>query len=347
MKTPSSHPEQQPGSQPNSESWGVVAQEGIQGLGEQVAAGQQVIHDRAELRAMEAGDVTLDPDRHIDRELDIRRHADDLVASGTHTPEEATAFMRGLYDKYDRELAESVRARGERDAASLARFGGRLTAGLGLQEYAGSSLQPGAQVEKAKPSLRERIARGKLGKWLLGGTVLAASAGIAGAVHQTNEANQAKFESTQAQIAPVIKDAMVDVDQQTLDEARLHPEKMRVYTDPNGHMGVTEFRNTTGNVKVVMGNTDGKPDVHKPLYVNYRNNMGSGEGTNGIQIVMTSPEGNQWVDETPGDEFSQGTDGGWAAKSSYEDTTLGEAEVETAQGVAKSSQQAKPYDPYR
>jgi hypothetical protein len=198
---------------------------------------------------------------------------------------------------------------GSARADYLGAFGKRLT--TNLREFGGSSLD-GPQAEKAKPSIRERLSQSKLGKWILAGTVtIAGVAGGAEIVHQVQETNQAEFQATQAQIAPVIHDTMVDIDRQTLDEQRLHPENIRAYVNPAGHMGVTEFRTIAGNVKVLMDNTNDKPDPNKPLYIDYRNNVGM-EGKNGTPIVMTSPKGNEWVDEATSQgatEFGGSTDG--------------------------------------
>jgi hypothetical protein len=138
----------------------------------------------------------------------------------------------------------------------------------------------------------DRLRHSKLGKWALGGAVATGlAAGGVLAAHEVHESNQAEFETTQSQIAPVIKDAMIEINEQTLDEQRTHADNLFVVTNPGGHEDVTKFVTKTRNSEVIMGNTDGKPDPNKPLYISYRNNTGTGEGTNGVHIVMTSPEG--------------------------------------------------------
>ena len=353
MTTPDRFPEQ-PGSRPNPEFSRIAANEGMLGFQDRIEASIQAVRDVAEVGAMTVEDPTLIPDEHIDRELRIRELAADMSRKDGRPLEEAEATVRAMYEEREQELAANLRARGERDAAFLRAYGDRLV--TGLQEYAGSSLTTPRAEESNRHGVFDRLRHSRLGRWMLGGTVVLAGAGAAGvAINQANEASQAEFQATQAEISPVIKDAMVDIDQQTLNEQRIHPDNVLAFPDPDGHMGVTEFRTITGNVKIIMGNTDGKPDPNKPLYVDYRNNVGR-EGKVGTQVLMTSPEGNAWVDEATDKgliEFGGSTDGGWAAMTVHADTTsrgFGDSmpgALEAAQKVAATAHEQKPYDPYR
>jgi hypothetical protein len=115
-------PEQEPGSRPDPAFSRLVAQESLLSLENQVARSQQAVRDAGELTAMAASDVTLDPDKHIDRKLDIQRHAADLVAAGTHTPTEATKYMRDLYEQSDADLAEWTKNKAAQEQITLERL---------------------------------------------------------------------------------------------------------------------------------------------------------------------------------------------------------------------------------
>ncbi|HEV7454397.1 MAG TPA: hypothetical protein VGO07_04000 [Candidatus Saccharimonadales bacterium] len=196
----------------------------------------------------------------------------------------------------------------------------------------------------------------RLGKAVLGTTLaLGAAGGIAEGAHVAHEHHKAQYEATQGQIAPIIENTMVNIDVQTLGQQRSHPDKVTEIDNPDGRSDAVEFINDTHNTVVIMGKTeDGKPDPAKPLFVRYNNNTGTGEGTNGIRVVLTAPGGNKWVDQDPYIGFGGSTEGGWGATVAGRDDTTDRgyannsmpAPLEAAQEIAQTVQEFGPYDTY-
>ncbi|HKU19202.1 MAG TPA: hypothetical protein VJP80_08125 [Candidatus Saccharimonadales bacterium] len=199
-------------------------------------------------------------------------------------------------------------------------------------------------------------AKGRLGRWATAAAIAGVAAGgVTETYNVVHKHNQARYETIQREIAPVIKDTMIKVDQQTLEQQRAHPDDVVEIDNPDGHSDAVKFvNNTTSDTEVVMGVTDGKPDPNKPLFVDYRNNTGTGENTIGIQVIMTAPGGNDWVDKIPHSGFDGTTGHGWgAAVPGQADTTSrgygGDsmpAPLDAAQQIAQTAQQFGPYQPY-
>lgn len=147
----------------------IVAEQGIHDLADQTAAGAQVLRDSGELAAMEAWDISLNSDALIDRELRIKELAADMVANGTHSPEDAEAFVRRTYQEQEEKLARSIQARYNADAAFIENFGGSLAASL--RHYAGISPNAAGNPEKTRRGPLAWLKQSKLGKWALGGLV--------------------------------------------------------------------------------------------------------------------------------------------------------------------------------
>ena len=182
---------------------------------------------------------------------------------------------------------------------------------------------------------------------VIGGGVAA----TAEAAHLVNKQDRAKYEADQKAIAPIIEKTMVGIDNQTLEQYRQHPDTMHRTDNPEGHEGVVEFTNGV-NVWVYMGETDGQPNPNDPVFVQYKNNVGTGEGTNGMEFVLTAPSGNWQVDDL-NRPFGGTTYGGWGAviPGSYDTTDRGYANngpdaATSAQDIADTVDKLGPYDPY-
>lgn len=162
-----------------------------------------------------------------------------------------------------------------------------------------------------------RFARSRLGKLALGGLVFAAATGgatklIGDAMHRS----QVRYEATQGEIAPIIEQSMVGVDVQAVDYQLSHPDDVRVVHNPDGHKGMIEYM--TDHATVIMrAAPNGDPIVTQPVYVDYFNNQGEPEtGDLGDEYVMTTPDGNYWVNknyDNGNTGFGGTTGGGWGA----------------------------------